>query len=270
MSRVTTHHFDEVAYAGFGYGFFDTAYMSVYSFSFDGVVIDTAQSNMRPQYASWFALQKPEQVLITHHHEDHTGNLPVVPTSIPAYAHPQCVQIVANPPKVPLSQKLVWGYIEPYTLKPMPSVVHTKHYSIQPIYTPGHAPDHYCFYVPQKGYLFSGDLYVHYYIRFFYEKESMKQQMESLRTLLQLDFDALFCCHNPQPTQGKELLRRKLQFFEQFYGQVITLHQNGVPIPQIMKQMNLREKKLLKFMSSGHLSTQNMLLSAIRDYEQSQ
>jgi len=71
-------------------------------------------------------------------------------------------------------------------------------------------------YEPNKRWLFSADLYVNSYFAYFLRNENIYQQIESIKKLLALDFDAIICSHNPQLANGKLQLEKKLKFLEDF------------------------------------------------------
>ena len=83
--------------------------------------------------------------------------------------------------------------------------------------------------------------------------------------MLKLDFEQLFCSHNPQFKDGKAKMAKKLQFMEDFYGKVATLYRKGNSSKAIMKKMGLKEKWMIRIVSTGALSTINMVRSVIRD-----
>jgi len=94
----------------------------------------------------------------------------------------------------------------------------------------------------------------------------MLEQIQSLRKILRLDFDQLFCAHNPQMKGGKEKVRRKLSFFQDFYGQVGHWHAQGYTPKAIFQQMELQEKWFTRILSGGHLSGLNMVRAAVKDH----
>ncbi len=79
----------------------------------------------------------------------------------------------------------------------------------------------------------------------------MLQQIKSIEKILSLDFEILFCSHNPQFKQGKKLLEKKLQFFQQFYQDVAELQHQDLNANQIFKKLNLKEKWKVRLMSLG-------------------
>jgi len=137
--------------------------------------------------------------------------------------------------------------------------------TFQLIPIPGHASDMVALYEPTEGWLFSADLYIYDYIKFCMKDESIAAQINSLERVLALDFDLLFCSHNPKMKNAKVHLRRKRDFLENFYETVLNWHHQGYPPEQIMDKMKLTKMYWMRFISGGTLSGLNMVKSVIRD-----
>jgi len=173
-----------------------------------------------------------------------------------------------NPPAISPAQWLSWGPRKVNTqLLPKEDKIETEKFSFDIIPIPGHAHDMAGLYEKNKGWFFSADLFVSTYIRFFMRPESMKEQIESIKQVLKLDFDRLFCSHNPHMEGGKEKLSRKLTFFEDFFGQVKVLYQKGYSVRAIQKQMQVKPMHSVAILSLGELSAKNMIRSVIKDIE---
>ncbi len=255
---------------GFKFGSWPFGKPSMFShiYFIDGLLIDTGHSNMQKEVFNTLNSLPVEQIFITHHHEDHTGNLKTLQSyfKCPTYASFLCSKIMKNPPSISFAQWLTWGKTRAnFDIQVIDNQINTQNYDFQVIPIPGHAVDMVCLYEANQGWLFSADLWVNEYIRYFMRTESMKQQIESIKKVLKLKFEALLCSHNPQFKEGKTKLRRKLQFLENFYGQVARLFHKGYTASSIFKQMQLKEGWQIRIMSGGELSTLNMVKSVIRD-----
>jgi ribonuclease/clavin/mitogillin len=234
----------------------------------DGLLIDTGHQRKRKTIIQAVDLLAVDQIFITHHHEDHTGNLKVLKDKIScdAFASPACCELMKDPPKLSVAQKLYWGTRPAQdNLVPIEGQIKTKNFQFDIIPIPGHADDMVALYEPKKKWLFSADLFIHHKIGYYISTESMKQQISSIRRVLELDFDVMFCAHNPQLKNGKQKLQSKLDYFEEFFEKVSTLHQKGLSANQIFKEMNLKEIHTIKTLSNGYLSKMNMVRSVIRD-----
>ena len=270
MKLSESFRFEEVRGFKFGSWPFGRPRMFSHIYFVDGLLVDTGHSNMRKTVLEVVGSLPLEQIYITHHHEDHSGNLTAILNrkQLPAFASSLCIEIMKHPPRISFAQQLTWGKSQPNVdLKLKEGQLETSHHQFEIIPVPGHAVDMVCLYEPQKGWLFSADLFVSEYIRYFMRSESMKQQIESIRKVLKKDFDVMFCGHNPQFKNGKQKLRNKLQFLEEFYGKVVKLYENGYSVRAISNDMGLKKKWSIRLLSGGELSPLNMVRAVIRDEE---
>ena len=252
----------------FGSSKFGQPKMFVNAYFIDGLLIDTGHSNMKKEVMATLSGLPIEQIFITHHHEDHTGNLNVLQKHFrcPAYSSSLCAEMMKNPPGISFAQWLTWGNRPAnFELKIKDHFIETQNHFFEIVPIPGHAIDMVALYEKKEGWLFSADLFVSEYIRYFMRAESMKEQINSLKKVLELDFEILFCSHNSQFENVKEKLQRKLEFFENFYGKVAQLHHKGYSITRIFKEMKLKKNWSVRLLSTGELSTLNMVKSVIRD-----
>jgi glyoxylase-like metal-dependent hydrolase (beta-lactamase superfamily II) len=267
--RKFNYEFDGVNYYRFSIYRLGSNVQTVYTFVIDDLLIDTAQKFNRENILRVAEEKHISKILLTHHHEDHTGNVAFLmkELNIDAYAHPIAVNILKKGYKMSPLAKLMNGTVEKAHLKPMSEedIIQTKHYSLQPIHTPGHCDDHYCYYEKQKGWLFSGDLYVADRIKYFAAYENLFTQIESLKKLIQLDFDVLFCSHNPKVKNGKKHLQNKLHFFEDFAGEVTRYYDQGHNARQIFALMGMKENYFNKYITLGNFSAENMVHSVVKE-----
>lgn len=236
----------------------------------DGLLIDTGHPKAHKNVVLATKELKINQVFLTHFHEDHSGNLNHFQTTFhpKIYASDLCCKMMKSPPKLSFAQKILWGNRKPFlNLSPKKDVIKTDNYQFTIIPIPGHSDDMVALYEPNKKWLFSADLYINSYIGYMLKNESIAQQIQSIKTILKLDFNVLFCGHNPQLTHGKEKLKEKMNFLESFFEDVKQLYQKGYTSKEIFKQLQLKEMILVTFLSGGSLSKMNMVKSVIRDLE---
>src|SRR5699024_4463995 len=115
--------------------------------------------------------------------------------------------------------------------------IHSRNREWQVIDTPGHADDHVSFYDEETGTMFSGDLFVAPKTKVIMERESIAKTMNSIRTLLEYDFDFLFCCHAGYVKEGKKMLRQKLDYLEHLCGEVKELHKKGFTAEEMTQEL---------------------------------
>ena len=264
MNLVEIEQFGEIEAIKLGYGPIGPPFMSVYLYILEGLVIDTGQRHMQKTVIELLGKKKLDRILLTHHHEDHSGNASAIRKHhhIEASGHPLTVQKMANALPILPYQRFIWGKSESVRLSALGPAVESNRYKLLPVHTPGHSKDHTVFWEEKNGWLFSGDLYLGQRIKFFRADEKIFDQIQSLKKVLKLDFDALFCAHNPCPQNGKSKLNQKLQFLEDIVGQVQLLVNKGMDKKAILKHMDPKTDKWIKLMTMGNVSFANMLKSA--------
>lgn len=235
------------------------------------MLIDTGHMHARDEIRNAVQDLKVDKMLITHHHEDHTANIAVLQEqfSCPVYGTQLCSDIMRTErTRIGYARKRSWGVSPIYDgIEPISDSIKTKHHSFQIIPVPGHAVDMIALYEPDKKWLLTADAYVSSFIAYFMREESMAHQIRSLRRLLELDFDAVICSHNPVWQGGKEKIRKKLAYFEKTFNSVRSLYQEGYSVSAIRKQLGMKEYWDIRLLSQGHLSCKNMIQSVIRDVE---
>ena len=270
MNFIKKSNFDGVTLYKLGSAFFGKPKVSVYSFLVDSLLIDTGHPKIGKDFAQALKGQHIDRIILTHHHEDHSGNVEKLKKekSTKAYASPLCCKLIENPKRIEPARIMSWGQPKKASALPLDLTkeIETAQYKFEIIETPGHAIDQISLYEADKGWLFSGDIFVHHYIKAFMRDEDMLEQIKSIKKLLILDFDVLFCNHQPVFKNGKSRLSDKLDFLENFYASVKREHAKGSSPKQIMKSLQLKEQRLLKFLSKGQLSQLNMVTSAIRSF----
>ncbi len=252
----------------FAYSPFGKPKLGVHLYYIDGLLIDTGQSRMRKVVAETVSSLAVEQIYITHYHEDHSGNVHLLSQyfQCPAFSSRLCCALMKSPPPISFAQYVSWGPRAAYPhLQVKEDFIETDKYHFQIIPIPGHAVDMVALYEANEGWLFSADLYVHNYISYMLTEESIKTQIESISTILELDFDTLFCSHNPQLQSGKKRLSEKLHFLEEFYDKVASEYRKGKTAKAVFQDLQLNEKWFVRFLSHGCLSKMNMVRSVIRD-----
>lgn len=266
MRILEKHDFGPVTGYEFGWSPIGRPLMTAYIYRFGSVLIDTAFSHVRKDILNSLEPDPPGVVFLTHYHEDHSGNAAAVSDrfSVPVYGHRLTAQKLEKKYRIFPYQHLIWGATDPVAITPFDGKWENKGISLVPVHAPGHSKDHTVYLETENGWLFSGDLYLGDRIRYFRSDEKIEDQITSIKKVLSLDFDALFCGHNPRPENGKTFLARKLDFLEDFYGRVAALAQKGMDEKEIMRTLNLSEDRLILMLCFGNVSMKQMVRSVIR------
>jgi len=267
MQYLKHQKFADVEMFRFGYSPIGKPWLSVYCYLIDNVLIDTAQTNCQEKVLKAFENKTIDKILLTHWHEDHSGNTAKLAKlhNAQVYAHPFTQEKLSQGFDILPYEKFLFGKIKPFRgkMSDFETIIETPNHKLYPIFTPGHAEDHTVFLEKENGWLFSGDLYVGVKIRVFRKGEQFWPQVEAFRKVLTYDFDVLFCGHHPRLKDGKKMLAQKLQYFEDFAGKAQHFHEKGFNAKEIMKAMRFRENSLLKLLLSNDVSVEYMIEAAL-------
>jgi glyoxylase-like metal-dependent hydrolase (beta-lactamase superfamily II) len=265
MNINTKHQFGEVAGFEMGYGPVGRPLMSVFFYYLDGLLIDSGQSRMRKTILDVLSRLRIDRILLTHHHEDHSGNAAVIGAVHGAQisGHPLTIEKMKSGFSIMPYQRLIWGRAGTFEGSPLPPVIETDNYRLMPVHTPGHSRDHVVYLEKSRGWLFSGDLYLGPRIKYFRADERMGDTITSIKRVLEYDFDVLFCGHRPQRQDGRKRLREKLAFLENICGSVAELMGKGYDQKMICKRLVRHEERFVKCLTFGNVSFSNLIRSAI-------
>jgi glyoxylase-like metal-dependent hydrolase (beta-lactamase superfamily II) len=228
----------------------------------DRVLIDAGASNILRKIKSLLQKEKIDCAALTHVHEDHTGAAAWVKNNlkVPVYLHKNSIDEAAVKSTVPLYRKITWGNRDAFIADPMPPVIETetKKFKLDVIESPGHHSDHVVFHEKNHGWLFSGDMYVSRKQLVAFKDENIDDAIRSLKKLIQLDIDKIFCGHSGIHSNAKEKLKSKLDFFLDIQHKVNTLKKDGLSLEEIDKRL-FPKKNLWTVLSRGEWSTFNIV-----------
>ena len=268
MQHLKIKQFGPVKAFELGYHWPGLPTFTVYVYYLDELLIDTGQHNCRQTIVSLFKQLPLQKIVLTHWHEDHIGNVATLYNQFSPviYADPLTAQKVSQGFDIMLYEKYFFGKIRPQNIpiENFPDCIHTNQFSLTPIFTPGHTEDHHVFLEKNEGWLFSGDLFVSQRIKVFRKGENIWQQIESLKRVLQEDFEKVFCAHNPQIQFGRKALERKLSYFESFTEHVCYWYNQGYKTAEIIQKMELKDKKVINLMTAYDVSVHWMVGSVIK------
>lgn len=239
--------------------------MEVCTFYTQGFLIDTGPIRKANSFFKFFNDKKIDKVLLTHHHEDHSGNASeLYKNNIKIYANDKSIKYLSKKTKLPLYRKVFWGDRPGLSVSSLPGSIEFNNINVKVLSTPGHSPDHVSFYIPDSGSVFSGDVYVTEKTRMLYEKQNFYQTIRDIKKLLNCDFDTLFCSHAGIIRNGKKALQKKLENLEEEKIKILKLHKRGFTIKEI-DRMLYKENKFISFVSRYEMSSRNLVKSVIYD-----
>jgi glyoxylase-like metal-dependent hydrolase (beta-lactamase superfamily II) len=204
-------------------------------------------------------------VVVTHYHEDHGGNLAPIRRAFaaPVYApRPGLAELASGFPQRAY-QRLFWGRPEPVQARELPRLVPLDDGgALEAIPAAGHSADMTCLLERERGWLFAGDLYIAARTRLLRQDEDLGAEIASLRRVLDLDFDTVFCAHRGVLGAGKDALRRKLDFLESLCQQVAALRRQGRSREEVTRLLLGREG-LMTLLTGYHFSKRNLIAACL-------
>lgn len=238
----------------------------VAAYFIDGLLIDTGFDYLAEQFYAAVQNRNIEQIVNTHHHEDHVGAnyLFEQHRGLKALAHTLALPLIENPPaKLKPYRDLVWGVPKPAHPVAIDAVISTPQHSFQVLHLPGHSQDHIGFYEPKQGWLFSGDLFLSVKVRVLRSDEDILALMASLRRVTALPLQYLFCGSGKIILHPSDVLKKKLEFYEGLQQRVADLHQKGWAFEKIRDAV-LGKEGLWPWMSQGEFSKLNLVKGFLR------
>ncbi len=232
-------------------------------------VVDTGPPNQWPKVRRFLQERSVQTVLITHHHEDHSGNGARLQRSMNAQVLMPSSGVDAVRLGFPLRpyQHIIWGAPERFQAETMPEVLELGDgLRLQAVPTPGHSPDMTCYLEPNRGWLFTGDLYIASKPRFLRADESIDDQIQSLHRVLGIEFGTLFCAHRGIVHDGRPAIQAKLDYLISLRDEVREMYRAGRSLQQITRNLLGREE-LLSFLTLFHFCKRNLVRACVRGIE---
>ena len=239
---------------------------TVEAYLVDGLLIDTGCPATAPELVAWCRGRDIRQVVNTHHHEDHSGGDRVLQSALglPVAAPAATVLLLANFPRLQPYRRIVWGQPGGVTVEPLGEVVETERYRFEVIPTPGHCPDHVCFFEREQGWLFSGDLFIHERVRYLRADEDAYSTLESLWRVLALRPRLLACAHAGLVEDGWRAIERKLAYWEHLAERARVLRQRGLSLRRVTDLL-LGSRDRMALFTGGHFSKLNLIRSLLEE-----
>jgi len=234
----------------------------------DSLMVDTGCAFSAPELMDALAETPLTTIVNTHTHEDHIGGngpLQRERERLVIRAHPLALPILADPRnRQPLHpyRRVMWGWPEPSQAQPVSDgeMIETDHCRFRVIYTPGHSPDHVCLYEPDRGWLFTGDLFVGGRDRALRTGYDIWGIISSLKRIAALPATTLFPGSARVRRDPATELAAKIAYLEELGERVLALHRQGRSVRGIIRAL-LGGPMLIEFITLGHFSRRRLVLS---------
>ncbi|KGR77743.1 beta-lactamase [Ureibacillus manganicus DSM 26584] len=240
--------------------------MNVYSYLIDGVLIDTGARSLHKYFESFIDHADFDQVLITHHHEDHTGCAAYIEKTkkTPIYINEKSINICTDKADYPFYRKAFWGIRMPFHTHPTPTIFQSRNATWDVIDTPGHAFDHQSFLNRETGQLFTGDLFVQVHTKLLLSNESIPTIIQSLEKVLSFDFNEVICQHAGFVNDGRIQIQKKLDYLVSIQQEVMELNKIGYSASEICGKLFPKKYPIIK-LSRGEWDSLHIVNSILNE-----
>jgi len=226
-----------------------------------GILIDTGFRNAGRAFRRAVEDLRPRGIVVTHWHEDHAGNVPVLaPTGTPIWLSEYTDRKLREHEHMKLYRHVIWGR----TAALRGSVVPFDPSPIRMIPTPGHSVDHHVAFDAETGTLFSGDLWLGIRVRVMGPYENPYELVNSLSRALELQPARMFDAHRGLVVNPSMALRAKRSWLEDAIGAVERELDAGTPEPSIVRSVLEGEEKTA-FFSQREYSRRNFIRNVARN-----
>jgi len=231
----------------------------------DGLLVDCGPPATADAFVRALASRRVEGLVVTHHHEDHMG-------AAAALRAARGIEVQASAPAVPLLahgfvqegyRRLAWGRPPSVEARPLGEAVTTRECRFEVVPTPGHSPDHVCFFERERGWLFTGDLFLAERLRYLRADEDLGALIASLERVCALPATRVFCAHRGEVRDGRAALERKRDRLLALVARVHELRERGLTERAITRRAVGREG-LLTWYSGGRFAARHFVRAAAK------
>ena len=160
-----------------------------------------------------------ERIVLTHAHIDHLGGVRQVTER---FGEMEVLKMPWEGHDAPAGEISAIGH---------GAVVHTEGATLRAVHTPGHAPDHLCYYLEEERALFTGDVVLGAGTTVIPDDTGdLSDYMDSLRRLLELDLETIYPAHGPVIRNPKEKIGEYIAHRELRERQVLEALKGSAPL----------------------------------------
>jgi len=169
-----------------------------------------------------------ERIVLTHAHQDHIGGVK------DAVRRLGPLEVLKKPWPTPGPDDAAGA---PITAIDHHCVIATEGATLHALFTPGHAPDHLCYYLSEEKALFTGDVILGAGTTVIPDETGdLGQYMESLRRLLALDVEKIYPAHGPMIYNARQKISEYIAHRELRERQILTaLHDGPLGVMPVVK-----------------------------------
>jgi glyoxylase-like metal-dependent hydrolase (beta-lactamase superfamily II) len=206
-----------------------------------------------------------DTLLLTHHHEDHMGAADLLAERRGLVPQIQAAGVPLLERGFPQQayRRIAWGRPPRVRAEALGPEVASGPLRFEVVPTPGHSPDHACFFERERGWLFTGDLFLAERLRYLREDEDLASLIASLEAVGRLPLTRVFCAHRGPVRDGPAALRRKAENLGVLRDRVRELLARGLPEREVARRA-VGPEGPLTWLSLGRFSARNFVRAVAR------
>lgn len=233
----------------------------------DGMLIDTGCDYTSKELCDLLQQYDVKFVVNTHYHEDHIGANYLINSifNINIFSHPETVLLMKQTHKLYPYQEMVWGYPKIYENGiPIGNKINTSNLSFDVIETLGHCQGHIALLEANKGWCFTGDLFVSENPKVIRAEEDITQIVKSMEKILNsTESDiVLFTSIGRVVQNGRNALQECISNLKHLSREVKELNQKGHSISTI-RDMVFGGESSLSQLTNNQFSSENLIAAAL-------
>jgi glyoxylase-like metal-dependent hydrolase (beta-lactamase superfamily II) len=225
-----------------------------------GVLIDCGFPALEGELRAYLTTRRPTGVAVTHHHEDHAGNVALIASlGVPMVMGDATLTAIRAPEPIGFYRRFTWGSPRPL----VPTQTSFVPNDLQLIAAPGHCSDHHVVWDPVERTLFSSDLFLGVKVRVAHADENPRQLVNSLRTAAALEPRRMFDAHRGLVRDPVSALNAKADWIEEMIARIGLRIASGSTDDAIRRELFGREG-FAGYFSGGHYSRTNFIRAVRR------
>ena len=233
---------------------------SASAYSIGAVLVDCGFHWARRELGAILDRERPRGVLITHHHEDHAGNVErIARRGIAIAASTETLARMRSPRPIRAYRRVTWGSAAPLRSPVTPF----ESDRLILVAAPGHCSDHHVVWDEADGTLFGGDLYLGVKVRIAHPGEDPRLLARTLREVAALGPTRLFDAHRGFVANPVPLLRAKADWTEETIALIERHIAAGAPDATIVREL-FGGESLPGYLSGGDYSRTNFVRAVRR------
>lgn len=225
-----------------------------------GVLVDTGFRHVCGDLERVLDGLRPAGAAVTHWHEDHAGNAPVLAERLPMWMSEYTENKLRQHERVKLYRHFTWGRPRPLRVPLIPF----DPAPLRIVATPGHSPDHHVVFDRETHTLFSGDLWLGVRVRVMGETEDPYEIVESLSKVMALEPRRMFDAHRGLVDKPIDALRAKRDWLVDTIGEVERRMDIGQSEGQILREV-LGGEERTALVSQGEYCRRNLIRTVARN-----